>query len=306
VPPTPFFSIVVPTRNEAEDIIATLESIRASAVSDFEVLVVDASSDETPRLVREFGDPRFRLLPQERRDGRCGARNQGIRAAAGEVVVILNADVRLPRDFLSRLERHYAGGADYVVVDSRVENVEHPFGLYVEASHRALYRSGRERVNWSEGYSCRRRCAIEAGLFPADLPAPMCAGEDALFGEEMARRFRRVEDWDLVVTHRVPSRWGALWSVRCERGLGVAQRRAWLEGWTRGRLVRDSLWWGLKTLLWVALVFPWARKARWLAASLPSPAGAWRRLLFPVVFDRVAHEVGRWRGVAMVFRTALL
>ncbi|MBI4027883.1 MAG: glycosyltransferase family 2 protein [Verrucomicrobia bacterium] len=98
---------MIPTRNEAEDILATLEAIRANTDGDHETLVVDGSDDETPNMVRNFGDPRFRLAPQDNRDGRCGARNQGIRMARGEVVVIpLLLDPLCPRD------RTMAGGCD--------------------------------------------------------------------------------------------------------------------------------------------------------------------------------------------------
>ena len=228
---TPFFSIIIPTQNEAKDILMTLSSIRANQFCDYEVLVVDASTDDTPKTVGQFGDPRFRVLAQDNRDGRCGARNQGIRAARGEVVVILNADVRLPTDFLSRLKTHYDNGADYVIVDSTVENRHHPFGAMVEAEHRYLYRSGRETVNWCEGYSCRRRCALEAGLFPEKQKVPICAGEDAVFGEEIAKRFRRVTDMSLVVTHAVPQDFKTFWSQRIGRGEGVANAACcWITG----------------------------------------------------------------------------
>ncbi len=301
----PFFSIVIPTRNEAEDILSTLESIRANTDGDFEVLVVDASMDRTPEIVLGFGDPRFHLLPQDNRDGRCGARNQGIRAARGEVVVILNADVRLPRGFLESLRKHYSNGADYLIVDSRVENANHPNGFLVEAIHQRLYREGRETVDWCEGYSCRKECAIESGLFPVGLPVPMCAGEDAVFGQNMAAKFRRAEDWGLCVPHRVPETLCGFWGTRAEKGRGVPQRRAWIEGWGYGRILQESLWWLVKSLLWFALVFPWLLKARDLAAAVPGRAGEWPKLIRPLLFDRFAHEIGRWQGVAMVFRKKL-
>lgn len=300
-PSSPFYSIVIPTRNEAEDILATLESIRVNTDGSFEVLVVDASTDRTPEIVRGFGDPRFRLVPQDNRDGRCGARNQGIRAARGEVVVILNADVRLPQDFLARVRKHYEGGVDYLIVDSRVENSSHPNGFLVEAIHQRLYREGRETVDWCEGYSCRRQCAIDSGLFPVGLPVPMCAGEDAIFGQNMAAKFRRGEDWGVCVPHRVPETVRGFWGTRAEKGRGVPQRRAWIEGWGRGRILRESAWWLLKSLLWFVLLFPWILKARHLAAAVPGRGGEWPRLIRPLLFDRFAHEVGRWQGVAMVF-----
>lgn len=296
----PFFSIVIPTRNEAEDILPTLESIRANTNGDFEAIVVDASSDRTPDVVRGFGDSRFRLLPQDNRHGRCGARNQGIRAARGEVVVILNADVRLPCDFLERLKGHYERGADYVIVEARVENVRHPNGAMVAAEHIHLYREGRETVNWCEGYSCRTRCAIEAGLFPEGYPVPICAGEDAVFGENMARRFCRVDDPGIVVTHSVPEDFATYWEQRVGRGRGCAQRQAFIDRVPVERILRDALWWSFKGAAWVLLGLPLLRYARQLHRAYPAMQA--RRLLWPILISRIGHEVGRWKGYLEISR----
>ncbi len=299
-PQPPFFSVVIPTRNESTDILRTLNSIRANSFSDYEVMVVDASTDDTPSIVQNFGDPRVRLLKQDNRDGRCGARNQGIRQAAGEVVVILNADVRLPTDFLSRLKTHYDSGADYVIVDSTVENRDHPFGAMIEAEHRHLYHSGRESVNWCEGYSCRHRCALEAGLFPEKKAVPICAGEDAVFGEEMAKRFRRAVDMSLVVSHAVPEDFSTFWEQRIGRGEGATQRRILLDHWSCSAALRDGIWWSIKSAAWVFLLLPMLKYSCTLNRQLPEIPS--RRFLWPLFLSRLGHEVGRWKGLARLCR----
>ncbi len=299
---TPDVSIVIPTRNEQEDILKTLESLRTQSHAAFEVLVVDASRDRTPDIVRNFGDPRFHLLPQDNFDGRCGARNQGIREARAPIVVILNADVRLPSDFLKRILPHYQKGADYLIVDSGVENIDHPFGLFVEAVHQLLYRNKKESYDWCEGYSCRKTSAIEAGLFPVGFPVAMCAGEDAVFGQAMEKKFKRAEDWSLVVKHRVPESWKGFWGTRSEKGRGVPQRRYWIDGWPRSQILKESFFWLIKSIGWFVLVYPWIQKAKLLASVLPEEKNEWKVLIFPILFDRIAHEIGRWQGVKMVLQ----
>ncbi|MDD2710683.1 MAG: glycosyltransferase family 2 protein [Verrucomicrobiae bacterium] len=290
--PPPFFSIVIPTRNESADILRTLESIRDNSFQEYEVLVVDASTDDTREQVARFRDPRVRVLPQDNREGRCGARNQGILAAQGEVAVILNADVRLPSDFLARLKQHYDAGADYVIVEAEVENTRHPNGAMVQAEHLHLYRQGRETVNWCEGYSCRRRCAIAAGLFPTGHPIPICAGEDAVFGEKMAALGKRKEDFSLVVTHEVPEEFEVYWDQRVGRGEGCAQRRVYLDRWPLWRVFAEGLVCTVKSAAWIGLVFPMLHYCRNLHLNLPS-LPAWR-FIWPVFISRFAHEVGRW------------
>ncbi len=291
---SPYFSIIIPTRNEAGDILETLKAIRGNADDDYEVLVVDASRDRTPEVVRGFGDPRFHLVPQNNRDGRCGARNQGIRMARGEVVVILNADVRPSADFLARLRPHYVAGADYVIVNSRVENWRHPFGAMIEAEHRYLYRSEKEVVNWCEGYSCRRSCALAAGLFPEKLPVAICAGEDAVFGENVAKHFHRAEDMSLVISHVVPEDFQTFWAQRIGRGEGCAQRCALLDHWPLRRVFCDGVVWSVKSLFWILLLFPWFRYASRLRRELPE-ASLWG-LAWALLLSRLGHEIGRWKG----------
>src|SRR6185369_48454 len=88
-------TIVIPTRNEAADITDTLEACLALDDSAKEILVIDDSVDDTPDVVRLFADRGVRLFHRERNsNGCCGARNEGIRRATGEIVVLLNADAR--------------------------------------------------------------------------------------------------------------------------------------------------------------------------------------------------------------------
>lgn len=296
----PFFSIVIPTRNEELDILKTLKSICENSEEDFEVLVVDASSDKTPQAVQNFGDQRVRLLPQSNRDGRCGARNQGIQEARGEVVVILNADVRMENHFLEKLRRHYEGPVDYVVVDARVENLAHPFGAMVEAEHHYLYKSGREIENWCEGYSCRREAALKAGLFPSGFVVPICAGEDAVFADNVAKSARRKEDFSLVVEHAIPEDFATFWSQRIGRGQGCSQRRILLDGWSIEKTFRDGRWWTIKSFFWIALLFPMVRYAFRLAPHSPKVGPL--RLIWPIFLHRLAHEIGRWKGYRQVCR----
>jgi cellulose synthase/poly-beta-1,6-N-acetylglucosamine synthase-like glycosyltransferase len=57
-----------------------------------EVLVLsDCSTDRTDEIVSGFGDPRVRLVRMTERRGKTHAQNQGIRQAAGEVIVFSDA-----------------------------------------------------------------------------------------------------------------------------------------------------------------------------------------------------------------------
>jgi len=99
---TLYISVIVPVRNEAQHIQATLTQLVTQDYDSkrFEIIVVDGeSTDETPALAREFVDryENVRLLPNPRRLS-SAARNIGIRQAHGDVVVIVDGHCEIPTD----------------------------------------------------------------------------------------------------------------------------------------------------------------------------------------------------------------
>lgn len=108
----PVVSVVTAVYNGADYLPECLESILAQSFSRFEMLVVDdASTDETARLVEEFArrDARVHLLRNRRNLGRAVSRNRALEVARGKYVAILDGDdVALPHrleaqvDFLDR------------------------------------------------------------------------------------------------------------------------------------------------------------------------------------------------------------
>jgi glycosyltransferase involved in cell wall biosynthesis len=88
----PFFSVVIPVFNRAQDLGRAIESVLAQSCQDFEILVVDDGSRDDPQSVADgFGDPRIRFIRQENEGGGI-ARNTGIDAAIGHYVAPLDSD----------------------------------------------------------------------------------------------------------------------------------------------------------------------------------------------------------------------
>ncbi len=90
-------SVVVPALNEERHVGHLLSDIRRQTRRPQEVIVVDAGSrDGTVAVAREFAG--VRILHGERPVAR--GRNLGGQEASGDVVIFLDADVRLPGTFL--------------------------------------------------------------------------------------------------------------------------------------------------------------------------------------------------------------
>ena len=88
----PIVTVVVPMYNVEDHIQQCIQSVLAQTFQNFELICVnDGSTDGTLDKLREFNDPRIRLIEQTNR-GLSGARNSGIHAARGLYVALLDAD----------------------------------------------------------------------------------------------------------------------------------------------------------------------------------------------------------------------
>jgi len=111
----PLLSVIIPVRDEAAHLPATIHALRASLDGsgfDAEVLVVDdGSSDGSADAARDSADGRIPLTVIRRGgDGRFEARRAGLEAASGELALLLDARVRLERDALRFLHDRVADG----------------------------------------------------------------------------------------------------------------------------------------------------------------------------------------------------
>jgi len=89
----PFFSIVIPAHNSAHLISDALNSVLAQTINDYEIIVVNDGSTDTPELEKAL-EPYRDYLTYIRRPngGPAAARNTGIHSAKGEYIAFLDSD----------------------------------------------------------------------------------------------------------------------------------------------------------------------------------------------------------------------
>jgi len=295
------FSIVVPTYNEQNDIAETLDALVGQSYQNKEILIVDDSTDKTPDIIKNYEDMGVRLIRPKKREGRCGARNLGILEADGDVVVILNADVRLPSDFLEKIKPYYDEGYDYVLVKSSVSNTEKLFARFVDAMAGVDESGDPSWMEWTEGFSCRRDVAIKAGLFPVGYAVPICAGEDGYFGTGLKKiGAKKKVDFSIVVPHVSPSSLTEYWEIRKGRGKGSPQIRRFLQGWKLSSIILWAAARIFKNVIFVLTVIPVLFKV--FKATRYSKAGISDLLPFVVawIIEQLAFHVGEWQSIAEI------
>ncbi|RKR75625.1 glycosyltransferase family 2 protein [Frondihabitans australicus] len=167
-PILPTVTVVVCTRDRADQLRGALASILELDYPAFDVVVVDnAGATDATRVVveTEFADPRVRIV-SEPVPGLSRARNTGLLAATGEIVAYTDDDVIVDRDWLTGLVAGFARADDVACVTGLVPSGE---------LRTPVQRFFDDRVSWSRNLRAREFRLSEP---PADLPAfPFSVGE---------------------------------------------------------------------------------------------------------------------------------
>lgn len=121
---TPKVSILLPTYNEADNIVPLIQEIEHTlATVDYEILVVDDNSpDKTASLVEAYkiqsSSSRIEILLRLKDRGLTNSFRDGIAKSRGQVVVWMDCDFSMPPSVIPQLLRAIDEGAD-VAIGSR-------------------------------------------------------------------------------------------------------------------------------------------------------------------------------------------
>jgi len=112
----PAVTVVIPTHNRRDTVMATVRMALAQRGVDVEVVVVDdGSSDGTFEALAALDDGRLRVIRHEVALNVARARNAGIAAARAPWIALLDDDDRWPPDKLRvQLDAAARSGADFV------------------------------------------------------------------------------------------------------------------------------------------------------------------------------------------------
>jgi len=163
------FSFIIPTRNEGKYLGECLRSIREQSLRSYEVIVVDRdSTDRTKSIARKYG---ANVINEPRR-GVGLARNTGAAISKGRILIFADADARLDRDFLQRVDNKFSEGIIGGVFRLSIydaENVKYVI-LYKFLNHLIKFLN-RVGINVTGGSClvCSRSVFQEAGGFNEKL-----------------------------------------------------------------------------------------------------------------------------------------
>jgi len=171
---TPLFSIVIPVYNDWRPLEGCLQSIaRQANAPSLEVIIVDDGSKETaPDSIRGALPGHTLTVIRQAHLGIPSARNRGIKASGGAVLLCVDADSRLEADCLAALNSTISQLPQYdcfqlQLVGNRSSLVGRAEALRLMTLQQHMVRSdGCIRYLNTAGFAIRRgRADLEAGVF---------------------------------------------------------------------------------------------------------------------------------------------
>jgi glycosyltransferase involved in cell wall biosynthesis len=115
-------TVGIPSYNERQNIVNLLRAIEEQQTPIFEVLISDDSSDNTPSLVRNFAQHSLldiQLFHHDTRRGAAAAWNEILQRAAGDTVVLYDADTIPHPSCTEQLASHIQGNVGICASNSQ-------------------------------------------------------------------------------------------------------------------------------------------------------------------------------------------
>lgn len=124
-------SVIIPVYNEAKNISEIVKRVQATRLATEIIIVDDGSRDGTGEILQKLdGKRKVRVLIQGKNQGKGAAVVTGLKAAAGDILLIQDADLEYdPRDYPALLKPIQEGVAD-VVYGSRFLGAAHRVTMF--------------------------------------------------------------------------------------------------------------------------------------------------------------------------------
>lgn len=105
-------SVIIPVYNEESYVSDLIKSIKQQTYKNYEIIAVDSSTDDTPKLLKRFGVTMIRIP----KTNVSAARNAGIKRARGDILALIDADYILQKSLFNSVVKRLADPKNKKVV----------------------------------------------------------------------------------------------------------------------------------------------------------------------------------------------
>ncbi len=220
-------SFIVPSYNEEKDIIKCLEAINKLKYKSIEVIIVDDSTDTTPKIISNYisNKKNFYLFHRnENLDGLNGAYNLGMKKAKGELIVLLTADNIVNDNFVIKVNDYFLKGYDVIIPYSKIINKDNIYSDFHQNRQDYLYKKNNIIPNWSEGFSISQKIVNNGDLFHINK-SKINGGSDITYGGELKKKYSYIHSDTLVMYHIFPDNLSEYRRQQINRGIGFSHTK---------------------------------------------------------------------------------
>lgn len=193
-----YLSVIVPTYNSQSSIGQCLKSVRQSISRDYELIVVDCTSqDATVSIAANYAD---KVIQLQGKSDRTHARISGVKAASGQIIVNIDSDVVIKPDTLTKINNYFSQHPEIDALTGLLSK-EHPnrnfFSQYKNLYMHYIFSKLPEKVSFLYGsiYAFRRQAAE---IYDADIKI----ADDTALGQKFVSAGKQIAFLkDLEVIH---------------------------------------------------------------------------------------------------------
>ena len=189
----PLLSVIIPVYNEENTVEKVIDVINAVDIDKEIIVVNDASTDRTGEILENLKMPNLKLFSHPRNLGKGAAFRTGLKAAAGKIVIIQDADLEYnPYDYLKLLPPILNNQADMVLGARFIKGYSglkmHRMGNRVlTALHNLLFRD-----NLNDLYTCYKTARKEV-FQDMELKSDGFSIEQEIMAKAARRKLRVME-----------------------------------------------------------------------------------------------------------------
>lgn len=190
----PMVSVIIPTYNRPEQLVAAIQSVLAQTWNDFEIIIVDDCGVDVSKVVRKINDCRISYIRHETNKGLAATRNTALRSANGKYIAYLDDDDEYYPEHLETLLQ--------TLESSRAKVAYTDAEKYIYESKNNEINFKTKFVEHSEEFDRIRLLVQNYIPVLCLMHEKSCLDEVGLFDETMSVH----EDWDLWIriAHKYP------------------------------------------------------------------------------------------------------
>jgi len=200
----PKISIIIPVHNRAKLLAQCLDSIYSQKHKNFETIIVDDGSTVNLKPVVKVYPVRYFYLKKNK--GPAFARNFGVKKAKGEIIIFIDSDVLVSKEFLKKIEDSFKKNKEIIAIQGNYTLIPYYENFFTNFKNITLHYHFKKTSKKYSNSIASFCTAIKKDVFLAsggfDEKVRNASIEDEEFGIQLTRKgYKILYDNNLQVKH---------------------------------------------------------------------------------------------------------